>query len=42
MQNEMNLPIRAAPYRHQIEAADCVIKKHGQQRLREVGNEKRV
>jgi len=30
MQNEMNLPIRAAPYRHQIEAVDRAIKRLAQ------------
>ena len=27
MQKEMKLPIRAAPYRHQIEATDFVLKR---------------
>ncbi len=30
MQNEMNLPIRAAPYQHQVEAVDCAMKRLGQ------------
>ena len=30
MQNEMKLPIRAAPYRHQVEAADFALKRLAQ------------
>ena len=30
MQNEMNLPIRAAPYQHQVEAVDCAMQRLGQ------------